>query len=214
MPVNARIVIAVSSFFLLAFVPKRIRKRPMRVGYSILWLAVCFTILAASLGQGMADQSSHGIRIGHNQRIQASAMRCQDAAVTFSAAVRSVPDLSQKKPTMPVKGRLVIAILSFYLFVFVLNLIRKRRMRIEYSILWLVVSSIILAASLFQGMADRLAHAFGIDYPPAFYYLVAIFFLIMMFLHFSIELTKLKDQNKTLIQELSMLKQIHRRRPR
>ncbi|HEX9935116.1 MAG TPA: DUF2304 domain-containing protein [bacterium] len=116
-------------------------------------------------------------------------------------------------PTLPIKARIVVAVLSLFLFGFVLNLIRKRRMRIEYSILWLIVSSIILAASIWQRMADRLAYAVGINYPPAFFFLVAILFLIMIFLHFSIELTKLKDQNKILIQELSMLKHIHRRRP-
>ena len=41
---------------------------------------------------------------------------------------------------MPLKGRIIVAIIAFFLFFVVLNLIRKRRMKIEYSILWLGVS--------------------------------------------------------------------------
>lgn len=113
---------------------------------------------------------------------------------------------------MPLKARIVIALLSFFLFMFVLNLIRKRRMRIEYSILWLVISSTILAASIWQKTADRFAHFIGIDYPPALFFLIAFFFMILILLHFSIEMTKLKDQNKTLVQELSLLKRSVRKK--
>jgi hypothetical protein len=108
---------------------------------------------------------------------------------------------------MPLKARIIIALLSFFLFAFVLNLIR-----IEYSILWLVISSIVLAASIWQRTADRFARFIGIDYPPAFFFLVAFFFMVMILLHFSIEMTKLKDQNKTLVQELSLLKRWARKK--
>jgi len=108
---------------------------------------------------------------------------------------------------MPLKARILIAVLSFLLFFFVLNLIRKRRMRIEYSILWLVISSFILIMSIWSDLGDRFARFMGIDYPPALFFLIAIFFLISILLHFSTEMTRLKDQNKTLVQELSLLKQ-------
>jgi hypothetical protein len=113
---------------------------------------------------------------------------------------------------MPLKARCIIAVLSFLLFFFVLNLIRKRRMRIEYSLLWLVISSIILVMSIWSDLGDRLARWVGVDYPPALFFFIAIFFLILILLHFSTEMTRLKDQNKMLVQELSLLKQARRRR--
>ncbi len=112
---------------------------------------------------------------------------------------------------MPLKARFIIAVLSFLLFSFVLNLIRKRKMRIEYSILWLAISFMILVMSIWQNLGDGLARWVGVDYPPALFFFIAIFFLILILLHFSTELTRLKDQNKTLVQELSLLKQIKRK---
>jgi len=108
---------------------------------------------------------------------------------------------------MPLKARIIVAVLGFLMFAFVLNLIRKRRMRIEYSILWLAVGFLILVMSVWQRLGDRVAYWIGIDYPPALFFLIAFFFLIAILLHFSVEMTKLKDQNKSLVQELSLLKQ-------
>jgi hypothetical protein len=112
---------------------------------------------------------------------------------------------------MPLKARFIIAVLSFLLFFFVLNLIRRRRMRIEYSILWLVISFIILVMSVWQNLGDSLARWIGVDYPPALFFFIAIFFIILILLHFSMEMTRLKDQNKTLVQELSLLKHHQRK---
>lgn len=105
---------------------------------------------------------------------------------------------------MPLKARLIIVFLSLSLFLFVLNLIRKRKLKIEYSILWLVVSSLVLIMSIWQNFADQIAFFIGIDYPPALFFAIAIFFSFSIILHFSIEISKLKDQNKTLTQELAI----------
>ena len=108
---------------------------------------------------------------------------------------------------MPLKARIIIAIISFFVFFMVLNLIRKGRMKIEYSLLWLSVSIIIVFISIWYNIGDQIAYFIGIDYPPALFFLIAIVFIILMLLHFSLELTKLKDDIKTLVQELSLLKQ-------
>ena len=108
---------------------------------------------------------------------------------------------------MPLKAKIIIILLSFALFVFVLNLIRKRQLKIEHSVLWLLVSAVILLASIWQNVADSIALFLGIEYPPALFLAVAVFFSLAILMHFSIELSHLKDQNKNLTQELAIYKQ-------
>ncbi len=105
---------------------------------------------------------------------------------------------------MPVKAKVILFLLSLLLFLFVLNLVTKRRLRIEHSLLWLVVSSILIIMTIWQGMADELAHLVGIDYPPSLYFAIAIFFALLMLFYYSVEISKLKEQNKNLNQELSI----------
>lgn len=107
---------------------------------------------------------------------------------------------------MPLKAKIIIILLSLSLVIFVLNLIRKRQLKIEYSVLWLLVSLIILVASIWQDLADQVALVLGIDYPPALFLSIAIFFSLVILMHFSIELSKLKEQNKTLTQEIAIHK--------
>ncbi|MCZ6702379.1 MAG: DUF2304 family protein [Ignavibacteria bacterium] len=109
---------------------------------------------------------------------------------------------------MPLKAQLIIIFLSFSLFLFVLNLIRKRHLKIEHSVLWLVVSVTILVASIWQNLADQVALFLGIEYPPALFLSMAIFFSLVILMHFSIELSRLKDQNKTITQELALYKNL------
>ena len=109
---------------------------------------------------------------------------------------------------MPLKAKIIIVLLSFSLFMFVLNLIRKRQLKIEHSVLWLVVSATILVASIWHDLADGVAHFLGVEYPPALFLSIAIFFSLAILMHFSIELSKLKDQNKNLTQELAIYKDI------
>ena len=107
---------------------------------------------------------------------------------------------------MSLQARLIIIFLSISLLFFVLNLIRKRKMKIEYSILWIIVVFIIFIMSIWQPIADQLAFLLGISYPPGLFFSIAIFFLFVILLHFSVEVSKLKEQNQTLTQELAILK--------
>jgi len=109
---------------------------------------------------------------------------------------------------MPLKAQLVIIFLSFSLLLFVLNLIRKRHLKIEHSIIWLAVSVTILVAAIWQNLADQVALFVGIEYPPALFFAMAIFFSLVILMHFSIELSRLKDQNKTITQELALYKDL------
>jgi hypothetical protein len=108
---------------------------------------------------------------------------------------------------MPPRARVVIAAMGLALFLFVLERIRRRQMRIEYSLMWFVISVGALLLALMPDVFDRLARTLGIDYPPALYFLVAVLCMFFILLHVSAELTRLREQNKNLIQEVSILRE-------
>ena len=109
---------------------------------------------------------------------------------------------------MPLKAKLILVLLCLAFFLFVLNLIRKRKLKIEHSILWLFVSAVILMASIWQNLPDKVAELMGVDHPPSLFLAIAILFSFVILMHFSIELSKLKDQNKSLTQEFAIYKNL------
>ena len=58
--------------------------------------------------------------------------------------------------------------------------------------------------TLWQGVADKIAYLIGIEYPPSLFFAIAIFFALLMLFYYSVEISKLKEQNKTLNQEISI----------
>jgi hypothetical protein len=100
---------------------------------------------------------------------------------------------------------------SAALLLYILEMVRRRRLREEYSILWLAGSVVILVLSLKQDWLVGIAHAVGIAYPPSFLFLIGILFILLILIHFSIAISKLHMMNKKMAQELALLK--HRSTP-
>jgi hypothetical protein len=89
---------------------------------------------------------------------------------------------------------------------YILEMVRRRKLREEYSILWLAGSVAILVLSLKQDWLISIAHGVGIAYPPSFLFLVGILFIILILIHFSIAISKLHQMNKKMAQEIALMK--------
>ncbi len=95
---------------------------------------------------------------------------------------------------------------SAVLFLYIFEMVRQRRLRTEYSILWLLGALVILVLSLKRDWLERVSHAVGIYYPPSFLFLAGIFFILLILIHFSITISKLYQMNKKMAQEIALLK--------
>jgi len=91
-------------------------------------------------------------------------------------------------------------------FVFVLELVRRRRLKEEYSLLWLATAAALIVLSLSRPALDLLANTVGIIYPPSALFLVAVIFVLFILLHYSIVLTRLTQENKENAQQLALLR--------
>jgi len=93
------------------------------------------------------------------------------------------------------------------LLLYILEMVRRRKLREEYSILWLFGSVVILILSVKKDWLEWASKAAGIFYPPSFLFLVGILFVVLILIHFSITISKLHQMNKKMAQELALLKQ-------
>ena len=97
-------------------------------------------------------------------------------------------------------------VVSSALLLYILEMVRRRKLREEYSILWLAGSVVILVLSLKQDWLIGIALAAGIAYPPSFLFLVGILFILLILIHFSIAISKLHMMNKKMAQEIALMK--------
>lgn len=102
---------------------------------------------------------------------------------------------------------------SAVLLLYILEMVRRRRLREEYSILWLAGSVVILILSLKKGWLDWASRAVGIYYPPSFLFLVGMLFILLILIHFSVTISKLYQMNKKIAQDLALLKHAREQNP-
>lgn len=95
---------------------------------------------------------------------------------------------------------------SVALLLYILEMVRRRKLRTEYSILWLFGAAVMLLFSLNKGWLDYVSQAVGIFYPPSFLFLVGMLFIMLILIHFSITISKLYQMNKKMAQELALLR--------
>jgi hypothetical protein len=108
----------------------------------------------------------------------------------------------------PLKVSLVAALASLLLLLIVFELIRSRRLRERYALLWLVTGLVLLALSLWRGGLNTIAGWLGVEtYPPAVLFAVAVLFVLAVLLHYSTVISKLTDQNVVLAQRVALLEQ-------
>jgi hypothetical protein len=83
--------------------------------------------------------------------------------------------------------------------------VRRRKLREEYSWLWLMTGSVILLLTLWFDLLKWITHLVGAVSPSSTIFLFAFLFLVFISLHFSVVISKLTDRNKELAQRYALL---------
>ncbi len=108
----------------------------------------------------------------------------------------------------PLKVSIAASIASLILLVIVFELIRSRRLRERYALLWLLTGAVLLVLSAWRGGLNTIAHWVGVEtYPPAVLFAVGSLFILAVLLHYSTVISKLSDQNSILAQRVALLEQ-------
>ncbi len=85
---------------------------------------------------------------------------------------------------------------SASLLLIVLELVRRKKLKEEYSFLWLLTCIALLILSLWRSLLEVLAQLVGIFYPPTALFVVGFGFVLLILLHFSTVISKLSTENK------------------
>jgi hypothetical protein len=106
---------------------------------------------------------------------------------------------------LQLRAQLFVILLGLLVLLFVLNQVRRKKIREEYSLLWILSAAVLVLSATFIKGVEKLSHLVGIYYPPAFLFLVAILMVMVLQFHFSTVISTLREQNKNLTQDLGIL---------
>ncbi len=89
----------------------------------------------------------------------------------------------------------------------VLELVRRRHLSEEYSLLWLGTAVVMLVVGVWRDLLHGLADLVNIEYPPNLLFLLAALFLLFIQLYFSTVITRLTKENREAAQHIALLRQ-------
>jgi hypothetical protein len=107
---------------------------------------------------------------------------------------------------MPIRQQIFALITSLVVFIFTIDMVRKRRLREEYSVLWLMTSLTMFVLVIKYDWLVALTEFIGAVLPTTTLFIGAVIFLMLIAVQFSIKISKLTDQVKNLAQENALLR--------
>ena len=107
---------------------------------------------------------------------------------------------------MPDRLRLIMIAAPALMLLIVIEMVRRRRLREDYSLLWLLTFIALLVLALLRNsLLERLAIMLGISYPPTALFVVSFGFMLLILLQFSTVITNLAHENKRAAQNIALL---------
>ena len=90
------------------------------------------------------------------------------------------------------------------LLIFIIETVRRRKLREEYAWLWVLIGVIILILALWQDLLVLITGLLGIELPVNTVFFFGLMFMVFINLHFSVKISELTNQVKRLAQELAI----------
>jgi hypothetical protein len=89
---------------------------------------------------------------------------------------------------------------------FVLNAVRSRKLREEYSFLWLLIAGALLTIAIWETPLVSLTRLLGGVLPVNVLFFTGLIFLLVVSLFYAIRISELTNQIKELVQHQALLK--------
>jgi hypothetical protein len=107
---------------------------------------------------------------------------------------------------MLVRQKIFAILISIVIFIAIIELVRRKKLRMEYSWFWLMTGTGLFILAVWYDLLVAITKFIGAGFPTSTLFFFGIIFLIMVNLHFTVELSSMANKLKDLIQEIALLK--------
>lgn len=110
-----------------------------------------------------------------------------------------------KGADMAIKLKLLSLLVSFGMMFGIIELVRRRKLKEEYSFLWLITGFILLILTLRFDLLTRITQALGVISPLNTLFFFGLIFVILLCLHYSLKVSQLTVEMKIMAQKIALL---------
>ncbi len=106
---------------------------------------------------------------------------------------------------MPPKIQIISILICIFLVAYVFELVRRRYLNEEYSFTWLITGVLMLTLSISDEILQGISSIVGATLPTSTLFFFGLLFLVVICLHFSIRISSLTNQVRSLTQHIGIL---------
>jgi hypothetical protein len=87
----------------------------------------------------------------------------------------------------------------------VIELVRRRKLKEEYSVLWVFTAALVLLISIWFSLLQSVTKAIGAISPASTLFFFGLLFCLVLLLHFSVRISSLERRLTLLVQEVGLM---------
>lgn len=106
---------------------------------------------------------------------------------------------------MDTRIRIVTILGALGVLLLVLELVRRRKLKEEYSVLWVATALVLLVLASWYGALDALRQLIGGSQASSTLFFFGLVFVIVVLLHFSVRISSLERRITSLVQEIALM---------
>jgi hypothetical protein len=107
---------------------------------------------------------------------------------------------------MPLRLKIFVTLVGVIILVGIVDLVRRRKLKEEYSFIWLITGLVFVVLALDADVLSWISEIVGIALPVNTLFFMALMFIFLLCLYFSLRISALTTQVKNLAQQLSLLR--------
>jgi hypothetical protein len=98
---------------------------------------------------------------------------------------------------------------SLGLLLFILELVRRRQLKEEYTVLWVLTSVVLLLLAAWPGLLRGVRNLIGAGSEASTLYFSGLIFVVALLMHFSVRVSRLERRVLAMMQEIALLGATH-----
>ena len=106
---------------------------------------------------------------------------------------------------MPLQQKIFAISISIVLFIIIIDLVRRRKLREEFSWLWLLTGACVILLSAWYDLLQFITRAIGAVLPTTTLFLLSAIFFMVINLYYATKISSLHNHVKDLAQNIAIL---------
>jgi hypothetical protein len=106
--------------------------------------------------------------------------------------------------------RIIGIVGSVGLLLFILEAVRRRQLKEEYTVLWVITGVVLLLLAAWPGLLRDVRNLIGASSEASTLYFFGLLFVVALVLHFSVRVSRLERRVVSMMQEIALLGVVNR----